>query len=107
MLVALVFAFFCLFGSIAISETVLETWVGHPPTQGNLMGLELPVSHELVHASLFLAAFSAVSFAASSVNDPRYRESFFDPLLRDVTITVTARNVYYASSGSSPAAVPA
>lgn len=104
-LVTLVFAFFCVFGSVTIPDTVLEAWTGHPPTPGTLMGFELPVSNELVHTSLFLAAFSAVSFAASSVNDPRYRQSFFDPLLRDVTITITARNMYYAS-GVAPDDAP-
>lgn len=96
-LVTLVFGFFCLFGSVTIADTVLEGWTGHPPTPGNLMGFELPVSNEVVHTSLFLAAFSAVNFAASSVSDPRYRESFFDPLVKDVQVTVTARNLYYAS----------
>lgn len=91
------FAYFCAFESVMIPGTMLELWTGHPPTPGMLMGTELPVSDEVMYTSLFLAAFSAVSFAAASVNDPRVRESFFDPLLREVTITITARNLYDAS----------
>ena len=67
---------------------------------------ETEVSNEVVHTSLFLAAFSAVSFAASSVNDPRYRESFFEPLVQEVRVTITARNLWYAS-GVDPTAAPA
>jgi len=105
-LVALVFGFYCVFGSVTIADSVLEAWTGHPPTTGTLWGFEMPVSNEVVHTSLFLAAFSAVSFAASSVNDPRYRESFFEPLVQEVRVTITARNLWYAS-GVDPTAAPA
>ena len=96
-LVVLVFAFFCMFGAIAVPDTVVASWTGHAPTTGTLMGLRLRISNELIQTSLFLAAFSAVSFAASSVTDPAYRKSFFDPLLEEVAVTVTARHLYRAS----------
>jgi hypothetical protein len=96
-LVLLVFVFFCVFGSITVPPSVVEVWTGHLPTTGRLLGMRLPVQHELIQASLILAAFSAVSFAASSVSDPMYRQSFFEPILRDMRVTIAARSLYRAS----------
>lgn len=97
-LVFLVFTFFCVFGAIAVPPSVIEVWTGRAPEAGSLMGMRLPIRHELVQTSLFLAAFSAVKFAASSVSDPTYRQSFFEPILRDIRVTLAARNLYRASS---------
>ena len=97
-LVVLVFTFFCVFGAITVPASVVEVWTGQAPVAGRLLGMRLPVQHELIQTSLFLAAFSAVSFAASSVSDPMYRQSFFDPILRDMRITLAARNLYRAST---------
>ncbi len=96
-LVILVFVFFCVFGAITVPASVIEVWTGHAPTTGTLLGVQLPVRHELIQTSLFLAAFSAVSFAASSVTDPMYRQNFFEPILRDMRVTIAARNLYRAS----------
>lgn len=96
-LVILVFVFFCVFGAITVPGSVIEVWTGHAPTTGTLMGVRLPVWHELIQTSLFLAAFSAVNFAASSVTDPLYRQNFFEPILSNMRVTLAARNLYRAS----------
>jgi hypothetical protein len=105
-LVILVFIFFCVFGAITVPASVIEVWTGHAPTTGTLMGVRLPVRHELIQTSLFLAAFSAVSFAASSVTDPIYRQNFFEPILRDMRVTIAARNLYRASIPAGTAERP-
>jgi hypothetical protein len=102
-LVILVFIFFCVFGAITVPASVIQVWTGHEPgPMGTLMGVRLPVRDELIHASLFLAAFSAVSFAASSVTDPMYRQNFFEPILRNMRVTIAARNLYRAASAAAP-----
>jgi hypothetical protein len=91
-----VFWFFVVFGLISIDNSVIETWLGHPPsTSGKLFTLPLPgISDELIRVSLFLAGFSGMYFAASIATDSTYRKSFFDPLMADVAMSLAARDVY-------------
>jgi hypothetical protein len=44
--------------------------------------------------SIFLAAFSALYFVVSTTTDSRYRQSFFDPLVSHMAVSLTARNIY-------------
>jgi hypothetical protein len=91
-----VFWFFVVFGLISVDKSVMETWLGHPPsTSGTLFTLPLPgISDELIRVSLFLAGFSGMYFAASIATDSTYRTSFFDPLMADVAMSLAARDVY-------------
>jgi hypothetical protein len=91
-----VFWFFVVFGLISIDNSVIETWLGHPPSaSGKLFTLPLPgISDELIRVSLFLAGFSGMYFAASIATDSTYRKSFFDPLMADVAMSLAARDVY-------------
>ena len=90
----LVFGLFMLFGALAIKQSVVATWLGAEPTAGVLFGVHLPVTNALVQVSLFLAVFSGLYFAASVATDERYRQSFFEPLLADVRVSLAAREVY-------------
>jgi hypothetical protein len=92
----LVFGLFMVFGTLTVSRTVVQGWVGGEPRVGELFGVELPVSNALVQVSLFLAMFSGLYFAASAATDPHYRKSFFEPLLADVRVSLAAREVYLA-----------
>lgn len=92
---------FCLLiglGALAIDGTVIDAWLGQGRAKlpGKLFGFELPLSQGLVHVSLFLAAFSGLYFAASAATDQHYRESFFEPLLADVRVSLAARQGYLA-----------
>ncbi len=92
----LVFGLFMVFGTLTVSQSVIQSWVGSEPRVGELFGVELPVSNALVQVSLFLAMFSGLYFAASAATDPHYRKSFFEPLLADVRVSLAAREVYLA-----------
>jgi hypothetical protein len=92
----LVFALFMVFGALTVRQSVVAAWVGRQPTTGVLFGIELPVSNALVQVSLFLAVFSGLYFAASAATDPHYRKSFFDPLIAEVRLCLSAREVYLA-----------
>ncbi|WP_240938098.1 hypothetical protein [Nocardioides sp. JQ2195] len=84
-----VFGFFILFGMVAMDDSVIETWVGHPPE--TFIG---PVSRELVQVSVFLAAFSGLYFAVYAVTDELYRKQFFTTITRELERAVSARVVY-------------
>lgn len=96
----MVFAFFVVFGALAITDPTLAEWVGHPRTAGQLFGIALPVPNELIQVSLFLAAFSGLYFAGAAATDPHYRTSFFEPLVADVRVSLAAREAYLAQWGS-------
>lgn len=90
----LVFAFFLVFGTLAVTDEVQQAWAGAPPEPGYLFGVRLPASNALVQVSIFLAVFSGLYFAASTATDPHYRKAFFEPLLADVAVSMAAREVY-------------
>jgi hypothetical protein len=103
-LALLVFVLFVIFGTLAIRESVVESWLGAPLQEGRLFGVELPVSRALVQVSIFLSVFSGLYFTASAATDPHYRKAFFDPLLADVRVSLAVRQVYLArrAEGSYP-----
>ncbi|HET6706049.1 hypothetical protein [Amycolatopsis sp.] len=93
-LATLVFVFFVAFGIIAIQHSVIKTWIGRDPASGTLFGIQLPVPEELLQVSLFIAAFSGLYFAASTVTDAKYRSAFFDPLADHLAVSLVARDLY-------------
>lgn len=94
LLVAMVFAFFLLFGSLAMGEQVQLAWTARESITSLTW---LPsVSVELVKVALFLAAFSGLYFTVSAVTDETYREQFFSGVTRHVERAVGMRAVYLA-----------
>jgi hypothetical protein len=97
----LVFCFFVVFGALAINETLIQDWVNHKQLEdGKLFGLELPVSNQLIQVSVFLSAFSGLYFAGAAATDPLYRDKFFDPLVRDIRVSLAAREAYLGRWGT-------
>jgi hypothetical protein len=94
----LVFCVLIALGALAIDSTVIDSWLGAGASKkhGTIYRIELPLSLGLVQVSIFLAAFSGLYFAASAATDQHYRESFFEPLLTDVRVSLAARQVYLA-----------
>lgn len=90
----LVFCFLVAFGSLAIPDATVQQWVGRPPAGFDGWLGRLPVSRTLVQVSLFLAAFSALNFAAGSSADRAYRRAFVDPALEDVREGLQVRQAY-------------
>jgi hypothetical protein len=84
-----VFAFFTLFGAVAVTPQVVESWLGAPPTG-------TPVSVELLKVSVFLAAFSGLYFTVSAVTDATYRDQFFTQITDELQRAVGVRAVYAA-----------
>ncbi|WP_410616581.1 hypothetical protein [Amycolatopsis sp. lyj-109] len=93
-LATLVFVFFVVFGIVAVQHAVIKAWVGRDPVSGTLFGIQLPIPQELLQVSLFIAAFSGLYFAASTVTDAKYRSAFFDPLADHLAVSLVARDLY-------------
>ncbi|UMG92025.1 hypothetical protein [Nocardioides sp. TF02-7] len=89
-----VFAFFLVFGSLVMTDSVQLAWTGSE----SLRSAEwLPtVSVELLRVSFFLASFSLLYLTVSTVTDDAYREQFFGGLLRELERAVGMRAVYLA-----------
>ncbi len=92
-----VFAFFIVFGLVAMDPAVLELWLAHPVQPmhgvlGELFGQRL--SLELLRVSTFLAAFSGLYFTVYAVTDELYRRQFFTTVIRELERAVSARVAY-------------
>lgn len=97
----MVFVFFVVFGALAIDDPLLEAWAGRSELEpGVLFGLELPVSNQLVQMSIFLSAFSGLYFAGAAATDPAYRNTFFDPLVAEIRVSLAAREAYLGRWGT-------
>jgi hypothetical protein len=90
-----VWVFFLLFGRVAISDRVIKTWVGEQAPAPPLLG-QLGFSNELLHVSIFLAAFSGLYFTVYAVTDANYREQFFTGIIRELETAVGVRAAYLA-----------
>ena len=91
-----VFVFFLVFGKVAITDDVVNTWVGgdapHP-----LPSLSwLPISNELFQVSVFLAAFSGLYFTVYAVTDQNYRDQFFTSVSTELERALGVHAVYRA-----------
>lgn len=90
-----VFCFFLLFGKVAISDSVVESWLGDKPTP--LPSLDwLPISNQLFQVSVFLAAFSGLYFTVYAVTDENYRKHFFSSIAAELERAVAVQTVYRA-----------
>jgi ABC-type multidrug transport system permease subunit len=86
-----VFAFFVVFGALAIDADIIASWTGAEAVYPR--GIEL-VSQQLVQVSTFLAAFSGLYFTVYAVTDATYREQFFTAITRELEQAVNTRVVY-------------
>src|SRR6185295_15329801 len=81
---ALMFVFFVIFGVLAISHGVIETWLGHAPdtiATFNLFDQPMVLTGELLKVSGFLAGFCGLYFTVSVLSDATYQEEFLSSLL--------------------------
>ena len=93
-LVAAVFVFFLIFGSLIMLESVQLSWTGLD-TISSFPYLD-SVSTQLVKVSLFLASFSGLYFMVSAVTDDTYRGQFFASVMDQLERAVGVRAVYLA-----------
>ena len=87
-----VFAFFVVFGAVAIDDAVIESWIGKEPDYP-LPGPDL-VSTQLTHVAIFLAAFSGLYFTVFALTDDVYRRQFFTRIMDELARAVGVRVVY-------------
>jgi hypothetical protein len=83
--------FFMLFGSVAIHDDVVDSWIGELPDYPVLDGF---VSVQLAKVSIFLGSFSGLYFTVYAVTDATYRQQFFTEILRELERAVGVRAVY-------------
>jgi hypothetical protein len=83
-----VFGFLVLFGSLIMTEPVMDSWLERP-IEG--------VTPELIQVATFLAAFSGLYLTVSTVTDETYREQFFGSVLLEMERAVGLRAVYLAA----------
>ncbi|MBM6405369.1 hypothetical protein JQN72_14075 [Phycicoccus sp. CSK15P-2] len=93
-LVAGVFVFLLVFGSIIMNEETQLAWTTLETTHH--VPFVRSVSAELVKVSLFLSGFSGLYFTVSAVTDDTYRHQFFSLVVRELERAVGVRAVYLA-----------
>lgn len=87
-----VYAFFVVFGAVAIRDDVIESWIGEPPEP--FFDAVPVITHELVRVATFLAAFAGLYFTVYAVSDETYRKQFFASLMKQLRRAVGVRTVY-------------
>lgn len=87
-----VYAFFVVFGAVAIQEDVITIWLERPP-KPFFDGVPV-ITHELVRVATFLAAFAGLYFTVYAVSDETYRRQFFASLITQLRRAVGVRTVY-------------
>ena len=75
----------------------MAEWTRHGSSDGTLFGMTLPVPQALIQISMFLAALTFMYISARAVGDGDYRAQFLDPLIRDLRVTLDARDRYRLS----------
>lgn len=106
---SLMFVFFVVFGILAISEGVIETWLGHAPdtiATFNLFEQRMVLTNELLKVAGFLAGFCGLYFTVSVLSDATYQEEFLSSLLDEVRQAVAVRAVYLRVMISALAPAP-
>ena len=97
-LVAIVAALiFFVLGLILLSPELLAQWTRNGPTDGQILGMTLPVPQSLIQTGMFLAALTFMYVSARAVGDADYRTRFLDPLIDDLRLTLVARSRYRAA----------
>jgi hypothetical protein len=87
-----VFAFFIVFGRLAMTPEVILSWTGQERLSP--LGFEWLGSVQLLQVSVFLAAFSGLYFTVYAVTDQLYREQFFSHVSAELERAVGVRAVY-------------
>jgi hypothetical protein len=95
LMVAIVTAsLFFVLGLIVLSPELLAAWTRNGSSDGQLLGMTLPIPQSLIHITLFLGALTFMYISARAVGDGEYRSRFLDPSIDDLKLTLLARNRY-------------
>ena len=88
---------FFVLGLILLSPELLAQWTRNGSSDGQILGMTLPVPQSLIQISMFLAAMTFMYVSARAVGDGDYRSRFLDPLIDDLRLTLVARSRYRAA----------
>lgn len=88
---------FLMLGLILLSPEVLAAWTRNGRSDGTVLGMTIPVPDSLIQITFFLGALTFMYMSARTASDTEYRTRFFDPLMDDLRLTLTARNRYRAA----------
>src|SRR5690242_6744730 len=88
---------FLILGLILVSPELLAAWTRNGRSDGTVLGMTIPVPDSLIQITFFLGALTFMYLSARTVSDAYYRTRFFDPLVDDLRLTLTARNRYRAA----------
>ncbi|OBK72259.1 hypothetical protein [Mycobacterium sp. 1274761.0] len=88
---------FFVLGLILLSPDLLAQWTRNGSSDGQFLGMTLPVPQSLIQVSLFLAGLTFMYVSARAVGDADYRSRFLDPLIDDLRLTLVARSRYRAA----------
>jgi hypothetical protein len=92
---------FMILGLILLSPELLAAWTRNGRSDGTVLGMTIPVPDSLIQITYFLGALTFMYISARTLSDADYRTRFFDPLIEDVRLTLTARNRYRAAVSAS------
>ncbi len=92
---------FFVFGLILVSPDLLAALTNGGATDGQFLGMTLPVPQALIHVTMFLIALTFMYLAARAVGDKQYRSQFVDPLIEDLRLTLVARDRYRTLTAES------
>jgi len=102
LVVAMVFAFFFLFGLLTVTPSIQSVWTALPTDrlevldQFEFAGREVVITWELMKTASFLATFSGLYFTVYLLTDATYREEFLAELLEEFRVAFAVRAVYRA-----------
>ncbi len=88
---------FLVLGLILLSPELLAQWSRNGSSDGQILGMTLPVPQSLIQISMFLAGMTFMYVSARAVGDNDYRTRFLDPLIDDLRLTLVARSRYRAA----------
>jgi hypothetical protein len=92
---------FMILGLIVLSPELLAAWTRNGRSDGTVLGMTIPIPDSLIQITYFLGALTFMYISARTLSDADYRTRFFDPLIEDVRLTLTARNRYRAAVSAS------
>jgi hypothetical protein len=92
---------FLILGLILLSPELLAQWTRNGRSDGTVLGMTIPVPDSLIQITFFLGALTFMYLSARTISDDEYRTRFFDPLIDDLRLTLTARHRYRAAVAAS------
>lgn len=91
--------FFALFGMVAISATLTQTWTGGAAeliAEWRILGVNFTLSDQLIVVSGAVAVLSGLYYAIAVFTDGTYREEFLGEVTGEMRKTFSARAEYLA-----------